>query len=490
MRAPRPHYVASSVLAATLLAGAVPGDAAGKPGRPSYRAKPNVVLIVADDIGYADLGFTGGKEVATPNIDALAATGVRFTQSYVTGPVCSPSRAGLLTGRIPNRFGFAFNASRSHSVPLSEREVVGIPPDEIALGTLLKRRGYATAFFGKDHTGYVESNHPLSMGFDEFVGFRGAGQESAHDGSGSRKPNLLRQFEPYYEPRFIPEVITSHAREFIAKHKETPFFLYLPYNMAHGPWQWPPEPFPGRVESGNADVVKRQYLAMIAALDHYVGQVMSELRAHDLERDTLVLFLSDNGGPALGSNGVLRGGKGNHYEGGLRVPFVARWKGVLPEGTTFGRSVWTPDLFVTILKLAGGRPAKGRPSDGVDLLPYLFDEADGRPHQEMFWDNGRQVTLRSGSWKLVISLTAPTGVPGLSRPIEELFDLDADVGESHDLAAAHPELLRSLKTRLRAWRAQMQRPRWVPAQYLEKWDMTAHQYLDWLQRRFDQMTAQ
>jgi len=333
---------------------------AGPPPVRSERA-PNIVVIVVDDLGYGDLGAYGGTDIPTPNIDALAAGGIRFTDAYVTGPYCSPTRAGLLTGRYPQRFGHEFNIG----VTPAHRDV-GLPLDQTTMADRLKAAGYRTALIGKWHLGAAPPFFPTRRGFDEFFGFL----TGAHSYVGP-----TAQINPIYDGseivRAIPyltDTLASRAVEFIHRNRSQPFFLYLAFNAPHVPLQ-ATEKYRARV-SQIADPERRTYAAMLSALDDGIGRTLEALRAEQLEGETLIFFFSDNGGP-LGddwngaSNRPLRGDKSTTWEGGIRVPFVIRWKGRLPAGRTEARPIIQLDVLPTVLAAAGVAGPPDGHLDGV-----------------------------------------------------------------------------------------------------------------------------
>ena len=406
--------------------------------------KPNVVLIVADDLGYADVGCQGqSKDVRTPHIDSIAQNGVRFTNGYVSGPVCSPTRAGLLTGRYQQRFGFEANPRQD------SHHLFGMPADEVLLPEVLKKAGYATGMVGKWHLGSREGMEPHRRGFDEFFGFLGG----AHRYVNNEKPDagIQRNETPVGEKEYLTDAFTREAVAFVERHKGEPFFLYLPYNAPHSPMQ-APEKYLSRFPD-EKDPKRRTFLAMMAAVDDGVGQVLGELREHKLEENTLVIFFSDNGGPTPGNaslNTPLRGRKGETLEGGVRVPFLAQWKGRLPAGRVEDRMAMQFDWFQTIVAAAGAELPKDRELDGVDLMPYLAGGKDGAIHESLFWRFGPRRAVRSGDFKLQWN--------GEETP--RLYDLSKDPGESNDLATAQPQVAEQLLAKYTAWDAEMMKPRW------------------------------
>ncbi|MCC6408328.1 MAG: sulfatase [Planctomycetes bacterium] len=415
--------------------------------------KPNVVLIVADDLGYADLGVQGARDVRTPNLDRLAAEGVRFTAGYVTAPLCAPSRAALLTGRYGQRFGLETN-------PGSERDAAagfGVPRDEPMLAERLKAAGYATAIVGKWHVGYEAELRPQRRGFDSFFGFLSG--SSRYVARNLRNP-ILRGDEPTKVEGYLTDAFTREAVEFIGAHAEQPFFLYVPFNAVHVPLE-APEPDRERF-AGISDEKRRTFAVMLSKLDSGVGAILAALDEKKLSEDTLVIFLSDNGGATAENtsrNAPLRGEKPELYEGGVRVPFLVRWTGKLKAGTVEARPVSSLDVVPTVLAAAGlakggGRPdgkTDDKPLDGVDLVPFLTGKSKARPHDALFWRIGKDSAARVGDWKLVVH-----------GDQTELYDLTEDLAEKTNLAKRRPEVVAKLRAAYEAWERQLVAPRWTP----------------------------
>lgn len=412
-------------------------------------SRPNIVVVLADDQGYADLGCQGLKGIPTPNIDSIAANGIRFTSSYVSCPVCSPTRAGLMTGRYQTRFGHEFNPGP----PAKAEKHFGLPVDEVTIADRLKAAGYVTGAIGKWHLGYEPQFHPLKRGFDEFFGFPGG----AHDYLNPKADplNLIyRGTEVVDEKEYLTDAFAREAKSFVRRHAGHPFFLYLAFNAVHSPMQ-ATEKYLARFPD-IADQKQRRYAAMLSAMDDAVGVVLSELRANNLEENTLVIYLSDNGMPenyARPGNVPLKGFKGHTYEGGIRVPFLAQFKGRLPAGKVYDKPVISLDIHATALALAGhAEPveARGHKLDGVDLMPFLTGANTGRPHETLFWRYGYRRAVRRGDMKLV---WIDGGEP-------ELYDLAADSGETKNLASEKPDTVKELTALYEKWNAEM-----VPAEW-------------------------
>jgi arylsulfatase A-like enzyme len=452
----RPLFLAAAAL--TLGSAAFTAEAA-------ETRKPNIIVLLADDLGYGELGCQGNPEIPTPHIDSLARNGVRFTSGYVSAPYCCPSRAGLMTGRYQTRFGHERNVVGKTN--LDPR--VGLPVDQVTLADRLKTTGYATGVVGKWHLGGTPRYHPSKRGFDEFYGFLHEGhfyvpppyrgvvshlrvKEPPYDADNP----MLRGTMPIVEKTYLTDAITREALDFIDRHQKEPFFLYVPYNAVHSPMQATVTDLKrfGQIK----DEHRRVFAAMLSSLDNSVGAVLKKLRELNLEQDTLIFFLSDNGGPTAeltSSNRPLRGGKGQLWEGGIRIPFVIQWKGHLPAGKVDNRPVISLDIFPTSLAAAGAMPAKGQGLDGVDLLPYLTAKKTGAPHAKLFWRYGQNIALRQGKWKLVRQ-----GQRGQKDVPFRLFDLDADISETTELSGKQPEVMRELHLRLERLNGEMKEPLW------------------------------
>lgn len=421
---------------------------------------PNILLIVADDLGYGELGCQGyHQDIQTPHIDRIARDGIRFTNGYATGPYCSPSRAGLITGRYQQRFGHEFNPGPH----LEDRPAMGLALEQRTIGDLLRNEGYATGWFGKSHLGYAPEHHPLARGFDSFYGFLGASHSYHEAGHGLAR--IFRDREPAGDPGYLTDAIAVEAVEFITRNRNRPWLAYLPFNAVHAPLDVL-KSHEKRYESIQ-DPRRRRFAALLSALDDAVGRVLGHVRHLGLEDETLIVFTSDNGGPTAvttSSNGPLKGSKGNLSEGGIRVPFLIQWKGRLPAGTVDPRPVTQLDVLPTALAAAGVGGDSVQRLDGANLLPFLTAGGSGDPHQALFWRYGRQIAVRSGDWKLVSS--ACDGVP-LGEGIAttrgaRLHNLASDIGETIDLSEAEPEKRRELAALWEEWNLQLAEPSWPP----------------------------
>lgn len=426
--------------------------------RAADRAKsrpPNIVLIFADDLGYADLGCYGAKGYATPNLDRLAREGTRFTDFYVAQPVCSASRAALLTGCYPNRIGIqgALDPQARH----------GINPEELTLAELLKSKGYATAAYGKWHLGHHPAFLPTRHGFDDYFGLPYSNDMWPKHPTARSFPDLPliegeKTVELNPDQHLLTRRYTERAVRFIEQNRERPFFLYLPHSMPHVPI-FASDKFRGKSPRG-------LYGDVIQELDASVGDLTAVLKRHGLEKNTLVIFTSDNGpwlsyGEHAGSPGPLREGKGTTFEGGIRVPAVFRWPGRVPAGKLVHEPAMTTDLLPTLARLAGAEVPSTRRIDGKDIGPLLTGKKRARsPHETLyFYWGGELQAVRSGRWKLHFPHSYPSldGKPGGrdGRPAVyaqkqiglALFDLEKDPGETTNLAAEQPEVVDRL-TRL------------------------------------------
>jgi arylsulfatase A-like enzyme len=432
----------ATATAAALFVAAL-GVACSPPSSDTTASRPNLVLILADDLGFSDVGFHGGK-IPTPEIDRLAASGTHFTQAYATATVCAPSRAAILTGRYQNRFGFEFNILETGYASVRPASHPGLPASETTLAELLAEHGYASAIVGKWHLGLHPRFSPLSRGFDEFFGTLLSSQ-SYFPG---RKGRFLQSGgQGYIEDEYLTDAFTREAVDFIARHRDGPFFLFLSYTAVHTPMQATRK---SMSKCGFLVGNRRQYCGMLRSMDDGIGRVLDALREHGIEDDTIVVFTNDNGG-ALSNHALnlpLRGFKGDFYEGGLRVPMVIRWPGRVEEGAVYSEPVSTLDIFATFAAAAGAGPPP-RPIDGVDLLPFLSDPDSDAPHPNLFWRRGRRSAVRSGDWKLL-----------RDGAKVQLFNLARDPGERVNLRAAEPARIAILKQAYAEWESEMARPRW------------------------------
>jgi arylsulfatase A-like enzyme len=422
--------------------------------------KPNILVIVADDMGYGDVGVYGCRDIPTPNIDALAKHGVKFTNGYVSAPVCSPTRAGLMTGRYQQRFGHEFNSGAAPDPKF------GLPLTETTLADRLKAHGYRTGMVGKWHLGFEPQLHPLQRGFGSFFGFL-AGSHSYLDAREDELNPILRGTETVDEPEYLTDALRREALAFIERNPKSPWFLYWTFNAVHVPLEATKkylDRFPQISDEG-----RRTYAAMASAMDDAIGAVMQRLGTLGIERDTLVVFLSDNGGPPANSssNGPLRGYKQQTWEGGIHVPFLLHWKGVLPEGKSYEHPVIQLDIFPTALAAAGIPADPAWKLDGIDLLPHVKGQKSAPPHSILYWRIGQQMAIRMGNWKLVRAIEKGAGRRGPGTPDApdltdaQLFNLAQDIGEKTNLASLEPERVKAMGAAWMKWNAGLEAPRWV-----------------------------
>ncbi len=473
-------------------------DFLARPAASVVENPPNVVLIVADDLGKHDISVYGPSATPTPRLAALAAEGATFTSGYVTSPVCSPSRAALLTGRYQQRYGFellvhdryprnrlewwfarqffsthGWSALDELRVPkASDLQRQGLPPSEITLAELLKKQGYATAVIGKWHLGAGDNALPLKRGFDHQYGFYDAFSlyADADDpsivgargkyfadryqwwrersgGSAIRRDGAVIDEDGYLTARIADETI-----DWIGAHRDQPFFAYVPFSAPHAPMQAPREYVDrfAHVESHD----QRVYYAMIAALDDAIGDILAALERFGIAENTIVVFVSDNGAASytgVVDNAPLKGGKLTNFEGGINVPFLLRWPRQIAAGTKYASPVSTLDVFMTIARAAGVELLADRKYDGVDLLPHINGAVTTAPHDALYWRAQGHRAIRAGRYKLVSD--AATGA-------RALYDLEADPSERQDLASEPPVLVEELERTLRAWEAELVPPSW------------------------------
>ena len=407
--------------------------------------RPNVLIFLTDDTGWAEYGFQGCKDIATPNIDALAKAGTRFTQGYVSGPYCSPTRAGLMTGRYQTRFGHEFN---------STAQVSGLKPDEKTIAEYLKAEGYNTCAIGKWHLGSKEEFRPYNRGFDEFFGTL-ANTPFFHPTNfiDTLKGKTIQQIDDknFYTTR----AYADRAVDWLGRNEGKPWFLYVPFNAQHAPLQAPEELLAKFAHI--KDETRRYFAAMMTAKDEAVGKILKKVADMGEENNTIVFFLADNGGPTAqttSNNLPLNGFKATTWEGGVRVPFCAKWPGKIPAGKDYSNPIIQLDILPTVLAATGAKVKPAKPLDGVNLLPYLSGENKGKPHESLYWKFGQQWAVRKGDWKLVVARG------GSMQP--ELYNLADDIGEKKNLASEMPDVLASLQADYKIWLAE-QAPASVPS---------------------------
>jgi arylsulfatase A-like enzyme len=419
--------------------------------------RPNILVIVADDMGFADVGYHGCKDIPTPNIDRIAKAGTRFTSGYVSGPYCSPTRAGLLTGKYQTRFGHEFNPGEG------KKEVeFGLPVTQVTIANRLKAAGYVTGLIGKWHLGDAAKYQPQMRGFDEFYGFLGG----AHPYFPGKGAPIFRGTSVAMERDYLTDAFAREATDFVDKHRQEPFFLYLAFNAVHTPMQ----ATDARLKKFEsiADPMRRKYAAMTWAMDEAIGQVLDKLREAGLEDDTLIFFFSDNGGPTMAGttingsrNTPLRGSKRTTLEGGIRVPFLISWPGKVPAGKTIDDPVIQLDVLPTALAAAGVAAKAEDSLDGVDLTPYVSGAKTGAPHETLYWRLGQQMAIRQGDWTLVrYDAGADIGKSIGTVVGPRLYNLRDDIGQTKDLSAAQAERAQQMLQTWERWSAAQARPLW------------------------------
>jgi len=415
--------------------------------------RPNILVLYSDDAGYADFGFQPNvcqdMKDLTPNIDSLARDGARFSQAYMTADTCSPSRAGLMTGRYQQRYG------HDHNLPPGCPK--GLPLTETFGAERLRARGYATGLVGKWHLGYPKAFQPNRRGFDWFYGLLQGSRPYYPQKHVSAHRAIQENGRRTKETGYVTDRFGEAACRFIAEHKGEPFFLFVSFTAPHGPLQ--PRKSDAQRTAHIKEARRRDYAGLVVALDDNVGKILAALKQAGLEENTLLVFTNDNGGCLKNgaNNHPLRGGKGSYWEGGFRVPVAMRWPGKIQPGTVIDEPVISLDLLPTLIAVAGGEVEPQWKLDGVNLLPRLTGLQDRLPERTLYWrrwNGGSPVTVvREKNWRLVFGKDAAT------QPVA-LYDLQADIGETTDLASRQPELLRAMKARGEAWQKDFPGPLW------------------------------
>lgn len=407
--------------------------------------KPNLIVIMTDDMGYGDVGFNGCEDIPTPHIDSIAANGVKFTSGYAAYSVCGPSRASFITGRYGQRFGFERNPQYR-----PDDDNMGVPLSETTIASALKEVGYHSGIIGKWHLGATKKLHPLNRGFDEFYGHLGGGHRylpeelnlrdsyAATNEYESYRTWIMKNHNPVAPKKYLTDEFSDEAVSFVERNADQPFFLFLSYNAPHTPLQ-ATEKYLARFPD-ITDEKRKTYAAMVSAVDDVVGRVLESLRKKEVEENTIVFFLSDNGGPETknaSDNGPLRGGKGDAWEGGFRVPFVAQWPGGFPTGAVYDHPVVSLDVFATIAAKSGVEIFPARPLDGIGLTPFVNGENTGTPHEGIFLRKFDQKlrAVRSGDHKLVVYENSK---------FQSLHDLSTDLSEANNILEEKPEVSRQL----------------------------------------------
>jgi arylsulfatase A-like enzyme len=419
-----------------------PKDSSVTASNQKEQSKPNIIIILADDAGYMDFGFMGCKDLDTPEIDKLAKDGVVFTDAHVTASVCAPSRAGLMTGKYQQRFGFESNGTGD-----AKSGDIGLSDDVVTMANVFQKNNYKTIAIGKWHLGATITDHPNKRGFDEFYGFL-AGSRSYFPLDDPDQEHMLQQngkrikFDGY-----LTDVLGDRSVSFVEENKDKPFFMYLAYNAVHTP-----------IEAKEDDLEKyknnpRQYLAaMTWSLDQNIGKLRNKLKELNLLNNTLIYFLSDNGGAHNNSsqNGPLKGWKGNEFEGGHRVPFIVSWPAKIKPDQKFNGLTSSLDIFRTSLAAAHIKQNDNLQLDGVNLLPYLFKEKQGNPHQELYWRKLEESAARMGDFKLI----------QLKDFGATMYNLSQDLGEMNDLSTSDTATFNTLSKKYTDWESNMMVPLW------------------------------
>ena len=401
--------------------------------------RPNIILIMADDLGYGDISCYGSTKINTPNIDTLARGGMKFTDYHSNCPVCSPTRAALLTGRYQQRAGIE---GVIYAKGLTRQ--TGLALEETTFAEVLKTRGYATGIFGKWHLGYNVPFNPAKQGFDEFRGYVSGNVDFHSHIDGAGFDDWWKNLEKVPEEGYCTDLITKHGIDFIERHKDKPFCLYLPHEAPHSPYQGrndPPERLPGgkKGKKARGEEIARAYKEMVEVMDEGIGKIVKTVKRLGLERKTFIFFCSDNGATKNGSNGALAGYKGSLWEGGHRVPAVAYWPGRIKPGTVTSQTTLGMDMFPTMVSIAGAKLPARLNLDGVDLLGMLAEDRK-LPERTLFWRYRKERAVRKGPWKLLIQ--------GENM---KLYNLDEDLGEKKNLAGAKTGIVKMLQDELTAW---------------------------------------
>ena len=433
------------------------------------KTHPNVIVIMTDDLGYVDVGFNGSKDISTPNIDRIAKNGVKFTNGYTPYSVCSPSRAGFITGRYQQRFGYERNAQYRPNDPN-----MGLPQTEKTIPTLLRQVGYTSGVIGKWHLGAHISNHPLNRGFDFFYGHLGGGHRyfpeeltikdsySINDEPLSYKTWIMRDHQPEKTDKYLTDAFSNEAVKFIEKNQKDPFFLYLAYNAPHGPLQ-ATQKYLDRFDHIK-NKKRKTYAAMVSAVDDGVGRILDRLESLEIIENTMIFFLSDNGGPESkngSNNGPLREGKSSIYEGGNRIPFAMQWPAQITP-MVYEYPISSLDILPTIAEWTNTPISVDKPLDGVNIIPYLKGEKQGRPHQTLYvrkFDDDLY-SVRDGDFKLVTKK---------KNSVKELYNLSKDLGEENDLASEFPEEVKRLDSLRQNWDSQLIDPIFLGLIHTDRW---------------------
>lgn len=404
------------------------------------RDRPNVLVILLDDAGYNDFGFMGSEQILTPHMDQLAASGMTFSDAHLSGTTCSPSRAGMITGRYQQRFGYHNNVPPHGS---------GLDPAESTVGDAFRAGGYKTYYIGKWHLGAVEKYFPNNRGFDEFYGLLEGSRSyfpAKEDVPGGTK-SIQCNGEFIKWDGYLTDLFTEAALDYLEEAQNEPFFMFLSYTAPHGPMHAKTEhleQFKGHPRAKLA--------SMYWSVDEGIGRVIAQLDALNLREKTLIFLLSDNGGAEANhsNNAPLKGYKGSKFEGGQRTPFIMSWPGEIPANSSFDGLISAMDVYPTAAAATGVSSTIGKPLDGVDLLPYIRGDVSGDPHAILFWTRSVEDAVRAGDFKLV----------GHGDHGWRLYNLEKDIGEAEDLFEQHPELTKQMFRQLNEWKRQHTEQQW------------------------------
>ncbi len=414
------------------------------------KKQPNFILIVADDLGFGDLSMNGSLQIKTPNIDRLAKTGVNFTEGYVSSAVCSPSRAGFITGRNQVEFGHDNNLGGNQ--PGFDGQFLGLPIEQKTIADRLKKLGYVNGLIGKWHLGYLPQFHPLKRGFDEFWGYTGGGHDYFTSNPTAKKGYKVPLQSNYKTPdpiTYITDDVGNESVDFIKRHKNEPYFLFASFNAPHAPMQATEDDL--KIYTHIKNKKRRTYAAMVHRLDVNVGKIIDAVRASEQEDNTLIVFISDNGGPVFynaSNNAPYNGQKGILLEGGIHVPYILNWHNTLPSGATYTKPVSSLDFAATFIELAGGTVKKEDQLDGVNLIPFVLNQTVKSPHNILKWKFTISSAIRKGNWKLI---SIPDRLP-------MLYNLSTDKSEQNNVALKNIEITSDLLKRLGTWEVGLQHP--------------------------------
>jgi len=409
----------------------------------SSSPRPNILFILADDLGYGDLSCYGRPDYRTPVLDELAKQGTKFLSAYAAAPVCTPTRCAFVTGRYPQRLEVGLYE------PLTGRNMdKGLPPEHPTVASLLKATGYETALIGKWHLGWKPEFGPNRHGFEEFFGIlSGAGDYFTHRASDSKEPDLWENLTPVERVGYLTDLLSDRAAQFVTRRRTKPFYLSLHYTAPHSPWEGPEDAAIGHTSHGVGPMTDggslKIFASMMKSMDTGIGRVLQALRRARLDRNTLVIFTSDNGGERYSHNWPFSFQKLHLWEGGIRVPAIVRWPGVIPSGQTTEQAATTMDWTATILAVSGTKPDPSYPLDGEDLMP-VCKGARTVYDRTLFWRTRLQEAARIGKWKYL-----------KESEQEHLFDLAVDLGEKVDLRTKHAEVFNRLKDRFLTWNKEM-----------------------------------